>query len=110
MINHTQIVSETKHAPGSICTHSPLYYLESLATLKFYKCACATPHLHKISNLTKKIVSTGQFTFDNKVLKRYIIGKIVKQAIIWFSNMQIRYFKDLCEPCLSVPELDIKTL
>ena len=40
-----------------------------------------TPHLHKISNLTKKIVSTGQFTFDYKVLKRYMIGKIVKQRI-----------------------------
>ena len=39
-----------------------------------------------------------------KVLKRYIIRKIVKQGIIWFSNMQIRYFKDLCEPCLNAPE------
>ena len=39
-----------------------------------------TPHLHKISNLTKKIVSTSQFTFDYKVLKRYMIPKIVKQG------------------------------
>ena len=30
--------------------------------------------------------------------------KIVKQGIIWFSNIQIRYFKDLCEPCLNAPE------
>ena len=67
-------------------------------TLKFYECACATPHLHKISN---HIVSTGQFKFEYKVLKRYMIRKIVKQGIIWFSNMQIRYFKDLCEPCLN---------
>ena len=73
-------------------------------TLKFYKCACATPHLHKISNLAKKIVSTGQFTFDYKVLKRYMIRKIVKQGIIWFSIMQIRYFKDLRESCLNKPE------
>ena len=73
-------------------------------TLKFYKCACATSHLHKISNLTKKVVSTGQFTFDYKVLKRYMIRKIVKQGIIWLSNMQNRYFKDLCEPCLNAPE------
>ena len=73
-------------------------------TLKFYKCACSRSHLHKITNLTKKIVSTGQFTFDYKVLKRYLIRKIVKQGIIWFSNMQIRYFKDLCEPCLGAPE------
>ena len=73
-------------------------------TLKLYKCACAKPHLHKISNLTKKIISTGQFTFDYKVLKRYMIQKIVKQGIIWLSNMQIRYFKDLCEPCLNAPE------
>ena len=73
-------------------------------TLKFYKCACATPHLHKISNLTEKIVSIGQFTFDYEVLKRYMIRKIVKQGIIWFSNVEIRYFKDLCEPSLSTPE------
>ena len=73
-------------------------------TLKFYKCACATPHLHKISNLAKKIVSTGQFTFDYKVLKRYIIQKIVKQGIIWFSNMQIRHFKDHWEPYLNAPK------
>ena len=46
-------------------------------------------------NLTKKY----------KVLKGYMIRKIVKQEIIWFSNMQIRYFKDLCEPCLDVREL-----
>ena len=46
-------------------------------------------------SLTKKIVSTGQFTFDYKVLKRHMIRKIVKQRIIWFSNMQIRYVKDL---------------
>ena len=81
-------------------------YLKWLVTLKFYKCACATPHLHKISNLTKEIVSTGQFTSDYKVLKRYMIRKIVKQGIIWFSNMHIRYFKDLCEPCLNAPEAD----
>ena len=74
--------------------------------LKFYKCACVTPHLHRISNLTKKIVSTGQFTFDYKVLKKYIIRKVVKQGIIWFSNMQIRYFKNLCEPCLNALEED----
>ena len=74
-------------------------------TLKFYTCTCATPHLHKISNLTKKIVSTGQFTFDYKVLKRYMNRKIVKQGIIWFSNMQIRYLKDLCEPCLNTAEV-----
>ena len=73
-------------------------------TLKFYKCTCATSHLHKISNLTKKIVSTGQFTFDYKVLKRYMIRKIVKQGIILFSNMQIRYFKNLCEPRLNATE------
>ena len=75
-----------------------------LVILKFYKCACVTPHLHKISNLTKKIVSTGQFIFDYKVLKRSMIRKIVKQGIIWFSNMQIRYFKDLWETCLNAPE------
>ena len=57
-------------------------YLKWLVTLKFYKCAYATPHLHKISNLSNKIVSTGQFTFDYKVLKRYMIPKIVKQGII----------------------------
>ena len=79
-------------------------------TLKFYKCACATPHLHKISNLTKKIVSTGQFTCDYKVLKRYMIRKTVKQGIIWPSNMQIRYFKDLCEPCLNAPESSLVVL
>ena len=74
-------------------------------TLKFYKCACPTPHLQKISNLAKKIVSIGQlFTFDYKVLKRYMIRKIVKQGINWFSNTQIRYFKDLYEPCLNAPE------
>ena len=73
-------------------------------TLKFYKCACATRHLHKISNLTKKIVSIGQFTFEYKVLKRYMIRKIVKQGIIWFLNMQIRYLKDLCERCFNAPE------
>ena len=73
-------------------------------TLKFYKCTCATPHLHKISNLTKTIVSTGQSTFDYKVLKRYMIRKIVKQGIIWLSNMQIRYFKDFCELCLDAPK------
>ena len=73
-------------------------------TLKVYKYACAKPHLHKISNLTKNIVSTGQFTFNYKVLKRYMIRKMVKQRIIWFSNTQIRYFKDLCEPCLNAPE------
>ena len=28
-----------------------------------------------------------------------MIQKIVKQGMIWLSNMQIRYFKDLCEPC-----------
>ena len=44
-----------------------------IVTLKFYKCACATPHLHKISNLTKRIVSTGQFIFYYDVLKRYMI-------------------------------------
>ena len=33
-----------------------------------------------------------------------MIRKIVKQGIIRFSNMQIRYFKDLCEPCLNAPE------
>ena len=33
-----------------------------------------------------------------------MIRKIVKQVIIWFSNMQIRYFKDLCEPRLNEPE------
>ena len=70
-------------------------------TLKFYKYACTTPHLHKISNLT---VLTGQFTFDYKVLKRYMIRKIVKQGTVWFSNMQIRYFKDLSEPCLNTPQ------
>ena len=69
-------------------------------TLKFYKCASAIPHLHKITNLTKRIVSTGQFISDYKVLK---IRRIVKQGIIWFSNMQIRYFKDLCEPALILP-------
>ena len=73
-------------------------------TLRFYKCACATPHLNKISNLTRKIVSTGQFTFDYKVLKRYMIRKIVKQGVNWFSNMQIGYFKDLYEPFLNAPE------
>ena len=62
---------------------------------------CATPHLHKISNLTKKIVSTGQFTFDYKVLKRYMIRKIVKQGIICFSNMQIRYFKGFANHALT---------
>ena len=76
-------------------------------TLKFYKCACEAPHLHKISNLTKKIVSTCQFTFDYKVLKRYMIRKIVKQGIIWFSNMLIRYFTELCEPCLNAPEFSL---
>ena len=80
------------------------FLLKRLVTLKTYKCAYATPHLHKISNLTKIIVSIGQFTFDYKVLKRYMIRKIVKQGIIWFSNMQIRYFKDLCEPCLNAPK------
>ena len=78
--------------------------IRRLVTLKFYKCACTTPHLHKISNLTKKIASAGQFTFDYKILKRYMIRKIVKQGIIWVSNMQIRYFKDLCKPCLNAPE------
>ena len=73
-------------------------------TLKFYKCACATPHLRKISNLTSKLVSTGQFTFDYEMLKRYMILKIVKQGTIWFSNMQIRYFTDLCEQCLKASE------
>ena len=34
-----------------------------------------------------------------------MVRKIVKQGIFWFSNVQIRYFKDLCEPCLSAPEL-----
>ena len=33
-----------------------------------------------------------------------MIGKIAKQGIICFSNMQIRYLKDLCEPCLNAPE------
>ena len=33
-----------------------------------------------------------------------MIRKIVKQGIIWFSNMQIRYFKHVCEPCLNAPE------
>ena len=37
-----------------------------------------------------------------------MIRKTVKQGIIWFSNMQIRYFKDLCEPCLNAPEFDIE--
>ena len=31
-------------------------------------------------------------------------GKIVKQGIICFLNMQIRHLKDLREPCLSAPE------
>ena len=76
-------------------------------TLKFYKCACATPHLHKTSNLTEKnTVLTGQFTFECKVFKRYMIRKIVKQRIIRFSNMHIRYHKGLCQPCLNPPELD----
>ena len=35
-----------------------------------------------------------------------MIRKIVKQGIIWFSNMQIRYFKDLCKPCLNAPEIE----
>ena len=74
-------------------------------TFKYYKCASATSHLHKISNLTKIIVSTAQFTFDYNVLIRYIIQKVVKQGIIWFPNMQIRYSKDLSEPCLNAPEI-----
>ena len=57
-----------------------------------------------MSNRSKKIVLTGQFTFDYKVLKRYMIRKVVRQGIIWFSNIQIRYLKDLCEPCLNTPE------
>ena len=69
-------------------------------TLKFYKCASATPHLHKISNLAKKIVSTGQFTFDYKILKRYMIRKIVKQGISWFSNVQIRYLRTFANHAL----------
>ena len=52
----------------------------------------------------KKTVLTGQFTFDYKVLKRYMIRKTVKQGIIWFLNKQIRYLKDLCELCLNAPE------
>ena len=67
-----------------------------------------------MSNLAKKIVSTGQVTSDYnvscdyKVLKRYMIRKIVKQEIIWFSIMQIGYFKDLCQPCLDTLETSIK--
>ena len=44
------------------------------------------------------------------VLKKYMIRKIVKQGITWFSNMQIRYFKDLCEPCLNSPEKFVEFL
>ena len=40
----------------------------------------------------------GQFTFDGKVSKRYMNGKIVKQRI-----MQNRYLKDICELCLNAP-------
>ena len=61
--------------------------------------ACTIPHLH--SNLTEKIVLTDKFKFDCKFSKRYVNGKIVKQRIICFSNMQIRYLKDLPEPCMS---------
>ena len=56
----------------------------------------------------KELFSTGQFTSDYKVLKRYMVRKILKQGIIRFSNMQIRYFKDLCEPCLNAPEKEIE--
>ena len=76
-----------------------------MVTLKFYECAGAAPHLHKISNLTKTIVSTSQFTFYYKVLERFMIRNIIKQGIICFSNMQMRYFKDLCEPCLNSPKI-----
>ena len=69
-------------------------------TLKFYKCACATPHLHKILNLTKKIVSTGQFTFDYKVYYKELFGfQICKLDILrTFANhalMHLRQFHNV---------------
>ena len=36
-----------------------------------------------------------------------MIRKIVKQGITWFSNMQIRSFKDLCEPCFKASEFEV---
>ena len=35
---------------------------------------------------------------------RFAAQRLIKQGIICFSNMQIRYLKDLCEPCLNAPE------
>ena len=111
MLLSSSVLKWTGGGGGGALNHLPLlfcksvWYLKWLATLRLYKCTCATPHLHKITNLTEKIVSTDQFTFDCKVLNRCMIRRIVKQEIICFSNMQIRYLKELCQPCLTVPEL-----